>query len=47
MEGEKGYGKSSLEECRANLEVAFPDEDWSDDKRVTAMKDLVMACMPE
>lgn len=47
-EGEGGkYKGASVEEYRSYLETAFPDEDWSDDKRVNAMKDFVMACMPE
>jgi len=46
-EGEGEYKGASIEEYRSYLETAFPDEDWSDDKRVTAMKDFVMACMPE
>ena len=28
-------------------EKAFPDEDWSDPERVSALKEFVMACMDE
>jgi hypothetical protein len=45
-EGEKEYEGASIEEYRSYLETAFPEDDWSDNKRVTAMKDFVMACMP-
>lgn len=37
---------ASLDEYRSYLETAFPEDDWSDDKRVEAMKSFVMACMP-
>ena len=44
---EKEYKGASVEEYRSYLETALPDADWSDDKRVEAMKSFVMACMPE
>lgn len=45
--GSRDKGGASMDEYRSYLETAFPDEDWSDDKRVKAMRDFVMACMPE